>query len=358
MSQSLSRPPEPNIFGEARPARATNLMTTAQYLVFEPGLYAIDIIAPHSAPSDMGFRLPSIRVEAVPATAMRPGRANIVSSAEAGWMWRGDEPVLVLVMGGRAGAVMTIYRADDGSPPPEIRVRHVQTSLRDGGDPNSPAPALAANGSMAPHVENPTMSADAAPGSGPEMAPLKVLAHISRVGDLSGVGGAWVGRPGAGHSVEGFTLTPTDEIASEDIEYQAILGNNWNTPWFHAGEFCGSRGLMLPLLGFRVRLLGAASDEYECTYSGHFLGGKVSGPIADGEACDAGDAPLEAMQISITRRSGVSAMPAAPAEPHAAKPAAIEKPPMPAPEATVTPARKSQRPPRPAAKPAVTQGKR
>jgi hypothetical protein len=234
---------------------------------------------------------------------MRPGRVTLVSMAEAGWIWRGDESALVLVVGGRAGAVLTIYRANDGSPPPDIRVRHVQTSLQGRGEPRVVAGADFAGRAQAPAVAEADVAEE-------EAVPLTLLAHVSSVGDLNGAGGTWVGRTGAGHPVEGFTITPGDAIAKEDIEYQAILGNNWNTPWFPGAEFCGSRGLMLPLLGFRVRLLGDAAENFVCSYSGQFIGGKTSGPVADGEACEAGDAPLEALLVSIEPRTGVAASPA------------------------------------------------
>ena len=48
-------------------------------------------------------------------------------------------------------------------------------------------------------------------------------------------------------------------IAPEDIEYQAVLGRNWLSPWVEGGKFCGSRGMALPLLGLKVRLKGAAA---------------------------------------------------------------------------------------------------
>jgi hypothetical protein len=31
-----------------------------------------------------------------------------------------------------------------------------------------------------------------------------------------------------------------------DIEYQAVLGRGWLSPWIEGGKFCGSRGMALP----------------------------------------------------------------------------------------------------------------
>jgi len=286
--------------------RAAALAATVQYLVFEPGLYSVDIIAEQAAATDMGLVLPCARIEPVPATAARPGRASIVGPGEAGWLWRRPEPAFVLVAGGRAGAVMTIYRANDGMPAPEIRIRHIHTQL--GAPPGAPAPAPV--GPPAPET----------PGRAATVA-LDILAHITRVGDVRGQAGAWVGQPGGGKPIEGFSVTPADAalpapippltppleppvLTPDDIEYQAILGNNWSTPWFSGGAFCGSRGLMLPLLGFSVRPRGAAAEAFECVYRGRFIGGGVSAECRDGAPCHSGDAPLEAFFLVARRREG------------------------------------------------------
>lgn len=269
---------EGGIPGDARP-RSANLVATVQYLVFEPGLYSVDIIADHSAPTDMGLALPCVRIEAVPATTASPGKASVVDPRGDGWLWRRADPSFVLVTGGRAGALISIFRADDGMAAPEIRIRHINTT-----------------------VGIPAKAAVARFGQGEGGVPLALLAHITRVGDVTEVGGGWLGGFGSGVPVEGFAITPAATLRPEDIEYQAILGTNWSTPWFAGGEFCGSRGLMLPLLGLCVRLKGEAAAAFECCYQGRFIGGQTRGPCRDGETCQAGDAPLEAFQVVVRRR--------------------------------------------------------
>ena len=111
---------------------------------------------------------------------------------------------------------------------------------------------------------------------------------------------------------------PIGTIGNDALEYQAVLGNNWNTPWFPAGEFCGSRGLALELLGFRLRLTDAVSEQYECAYWGSFVGKGIVGPVGDGEVCEAEGAPLEAIRVVVTPR--------APVADTAAKPARRKKP--------------------------------
>jgi hypothetical protein len=284
MSQSTQNIPD----ATARPAPGV-IATTAQFLVFDPGLFIVDMAAPQSAATEMGLRLPAIRIDMTPATPARPGRAAVTGALAEGWMSRTDEPVFVLVTGGRVGMVLTIYRASTATPPPEIRFRQISTSLNQPGAKAAPE--------ATPEIDQPSV-------------PLKVMAHVRNTGDVTGPGGRWLGTPGSNAPIEGFAISPGEGMAMADLEYQAILGNSWNTPWFAAGEFCGSRGMLLPLLGVRVRLKGEAASGFSCVYSGHFTGKADPVVSQDGEPCAAGDAPLEALQVVVVRREATAAAPA------------------------------------------------
>jgi hypothetical protein len=288
----------------SKPAAASTgeLVATAQHLVFEPGLYAVQVVAEQGPASGIGLTLPCIRIEPVPPTPGRPGRASFVDAIENGWLWRRANPAFMIVVGGRAGAILTIYRANDGMAAPEIRIAAVQSAI--GAGAVAAVPAESAR--TAPPVPVPD----------PDTAPLTVLAHVTRAGDVVESMGGWIGKAGEGMPIEGFSLTPSSPLGPEDIEYQAILSNNWSTPWFSGGQFCGSRGLMLPLLGFRARLT-KADAAFELTYSGRFADGQASGPHRDGESCHVGDAPLEAMQV-VLRRGKAAEHPVALAPPAAA----------------------------------------
>jgi hypothetical protein len=139
----------------------------------------------------------------------------------------------------------------------------------------------------------------------------------SRIGD-------WAGSRGSRQWIEGFSLTPRDGLKPTDVEYQAVLGRGWLSPWIEGGKFCGSRGMALPLLGLKLRLKGAAAKTHECSYSATFVDGSAVGPVPAGEACEAESlAALEAFQVVIRRRGATeaSAGPARSARAPAAKPA-------------------------------------
>ncbi len=289
MSQTIPQTPDPT----SRPVPGA-LATTAQFLVFDPGLFIVDMAAPQSAGTDMGLRLPAIRLDMTPPAPGRTGRAVVTGALAEGWMWRADEPVFVLVTGGRVGMVLTIYRSSMLTAPPEIRFRQINTSLN---QPSAPA------------------APETAPQTDAESAPLSVLAHVRNTGDVTGPGGRLLGTPGSNAPIEGFAVAPGPGLEGSEIEYQAILGNSWNTPWFTGGEFCGSRGMLLPLLGVRIRLKGTAAESFTCRYTGHFAGRPEPVLCQDGEPCAAGDAPLEALQVVLVKREGEAAAPAEAASP-------------------------------------------
>ena len=120
--------------------------------------------------------------------------------------------------------------------------------------------------------------------------------------------GEWLGEAGAKQWIEGFAVSPSKDVAPADIEYQAVLGRGWLSPWVEGGQFCGSRGMALPVLGLKLRLRGAAAEAYDCTYSGIFVDGTQVGPVNAGEACEAESlAPMEAFRIDIVPRGAGAA---------------------------------------------------
>jgi hypothetical protein len=151
-----------------------------------------------------------------------------------------------------------------------------------------------------------------------------VVIHVQRTGDQASRFNEWAGTRGSRQWIEGFSLTPHEEIKSEEIEYQAVLGRGWLSPWIEGGKFCGSRGMALPLLGLKVRLRGAAAKSHECSYSASFVDGSFVGPVQGGETCEAESlAALEAFQIVMRPRGAAVAKPATPKP--AAKRAAPKK---------------------------------
>jgi hypothetical protein len=273
MSAALSARPEPQV--ETTPR--ARLEASAQLLDFDPGLYSVEVGSGDVTRAQEGVALPCIRLDPLPTTLASPGRAFVATMAETGMVMPGAHAAYLRVERGRASVLLTIYKLAGVKTGPDVRIRLIGKA--DGqpvvAPPQAPAPPIAS-------------------------LPLTVLAHVERGGDVTAPGGAWVGRPGSGTAIEGFAVMPAAGIAAADLEYQAVLGTDWNTPWVLGGAFCGSRGLALPLLGLRIRLTRDAARRFRCQYWASFAGRGEIGPVEAGEVCTGDGAPLESLRVSIT----------------------------------------------------------
>ena len=292
IAEKVRTPTDP-VHPTADPAgRVAELQVTAHLMTLETGLFCV-FQTPGSAVSDPTTGLPGVRITPPPGLAGRPEAVSISTFREDGWL--NGTAALVRVTDGTAQILVTIYQHKGMDLAPRLQV------LRLSGEPNAPVspepPAVA----VAPPAAEPVANPD-------------IMAHIQRMGDVGCQIGDWLGVKGSQQWVEGFGIAPTNGIALEDIEYQAVLGRNWSSPWVEGGKYCGSRGMALPLLGLKVRLKGAAAKNFECSYSATFVDGSAVGPVQAGEACEAESlAALEAFQIVILPRAGKAAASRGPA---------------------------------------------
>jgi hypothetical protein len=270
-------PPAPG--AQAARAPEVRLEITAQVLNLNPGLYAIEV-APATLDQmvrlDTGLALPCARLDPLPPSG--PGRAFVSVLSESSLLLPGSAPSFVRVAGGVAAALLTVYKMVGPMQPPEVRVRLISAPDLDPAVRDEIEPAAAS-------------------------LPLTLLVHIEEHGDLTAQGGQWAVAPGrAGRSFEGFAIMPGGDVPADQLEYQALLGQDWTSPWTAGGDFCGSRQMALPLLGVRVRLRGDAEARYRCQVWGRYAGGEVV-QVENGELCrnEAGT-PLEGLRVALIAR--------------------------------------------------------
>ena len=247
------------------------LRVSGHIMTLEPGVFCV-FHAPGTTPPDAGTGLPGVRLSRAPAGSAA-SRVEISTFRDDGWLGA-DGAALIRVSGGPGQVLVTVYQAQGSTlPAPNLRVTCLTAP------PAAPVPA-------------------------PAPAPPEVEAHIHGRGDVAGPLGAWMGEPGSERWIEGFALLPRDAVAPDEIEYQAVLGRGWLSPWAGGGQFCGSRGMALPILGLGVRLRGAAAERFEAVVSARFTDGAAAGPIADGAPCEAASlAPLEAFLVELRPRA-------------------------------------------------------
>ena len=262
--------------------QVTELRVTAHLMALDRGLFCL-LRQPVAGSEKDGSGLAGVRVSLPPDYSSEA--VTISTFRNDGWLGTADGAALIRVDGPRGHVLITIYQ-NPGSRPesaPRIQV------LRLASEPESVTPqkAQAHNAEQRPE------------GSTPQ-----VVAHIQTLGDVGQEFGTWLGRKGSKLWIEGFGISPPDGMEPEDIEYRAVLGKGWLSPWVTAGKFCGSRGMALPLLGFQVRLSEKASRSHTLSYAGRFVDGAEMGPVIDGRQCESENlAPLEAFTVAFERRT-------------------------------------------------------
>jgi hypothetical protein len=280
---AVSHPPAARDTG--RPSdvqnRVAELKVSGHLMTLETGLFCV-FQAPGSPAANERSGLPGVRISLPPGPAGRPEAVAIRTFRDDGWMNGTDTAALIRVTSGPAQVLVTVYQSPSAPPEtaPKLQV------MRLGTEPQ-PAPATAVQ--ARPAIVR-TDDAD-------------IVIHVQRSGDQAGRIGEWAGTRGSRQWIEGFSVSPREGVRSSDIEYQAVLGRGWLSPWIEGGKFCGSRGMALPLLGLNVRLKGDVAKTHECSYSATFVDGSAIGPVQGGATCEAESlAALEAFELVIRRR--------------------------------------------------------
>ena len=279
----------------------TELKVTAHLMRLETGVFCI-VQTPGARHDSDASGLPGVRVTLPPNA---PDGVSIASFRPDGWLSGPTDAAIVRVGEPSAHLLVTIYQnLASTDPAPRLQViRLNEDAAAASGQPRVAAPAGA-------------VQAAAAPRRRPE-----VVAHQQVKGDVGSMLGDWIGDRGSKRWLEGFMIVPNTGLAPADIEYQAVLGRGWLSPWSEGGNLCGSRGMSLPILGLRVRLKGEAAEANSITYEATFVDGSSAEATTGGEPCEASSlSPLEAFRILIKPRAAAVESTPAPARPARAQP--------------------------------------
>ncbi|EHH68229.1 hypothetical protein [Gluconobacter morbifer] len=266
--------------------RVIDLKAGAHMMVLDAGIFCVFHAPGQPGPGPSG--LPGVRISRAPGTP--PGVVTVSTFEEDGWIGGANGAALVRVMRGPAGVLVTTYQ-EPNSPHPAPQLQVAQLA----GPTSTAAPAAAAPPS-APATPVAPQSAEQPASAGSEIS-----AHVQRRGDVAAAVGQWMGVPGSQNWIEGFSIAPElAGVTAADIEYQAVLGKGWLSPWAEGGQYCGSRGMALPILGLRVRLKGETETTHKIRLTATFTDGTRLGPVEGTDALEADSlAPLEAFLLEI-----------------------------------------------------------
>lgn len=304
----------------SRQNRVIDLKAGAHMMVLDAGIFCIFHAAGQAPSGPAG--LPGVRISRAPGTA--PGIVTVSTFEEDGWIGGSNGAALVRVMRGPAAVLVTTYQ-EPGSPhaAPRLQVAQLAGSVSSGPAVAPTDPAVGQSAAPAP-VDAPAKASETVE----ETVSKDISAHIQRRGDVTTGVGHWMGVPGSQSWIEGFSIAPETGVPAADLEYQAVLGKGWLSPWAEGGQYCGSRGMALPILGLRVRLKGKSAETLKIRLTATFTDGTRLGPVDGSEALEAESlAPLEAFLLEIVPEGEESlvptpapkAAPKAPAKPRASK---------------------------------------
>ncbi len=254
----------------------TQIKATAQQLTLQPGLYALTVVGSSTQSSAVdGVPIPSAQIAVTPGSAAFVERLSTVHD---GWLIKLGDSLVVKVAEKAANLVLTSYKIDAVS----TESLNIQILRLDG---NTVPPQATATPQL-------RIKAD-------------VVVHVQNRGDLLFSSGTWAGSLGERLWVEGFGISLAEGLVSEDIEYKALLATGWETPWVPGGQFCGSRGTSVPMIGFAIRLTGGAASRFDCVYEGAFISGHRVGACQNGFGCcsTVSADPLEGIRLRIVEKA-------------------------------------------------------
>ena len=237
----------------------------AHTLLLRRGTYCIYVVA--VSPGLTEELLPGLGISAAPGE--QDNMLELARLSGEPWLRQVGDAILLRVHSARVRVLLTSYNMAraSGATPPKIEIQRLDAP-----------PAL-----------------DLEPMS-PVRAP-DVVVHVRNRGDVRGHFGDWLGDPAGQLWIEGFTIVAPGVDLSK-LQYQAVLGKGWTSPWVAAGTYCGTRGLQIPIQGLRLRLEGKEAGQL--AVSAKYADGTVQEALPVGELCALDPLqPVTAIRIEI-----------------------------------------------------------
>ncbi len=136
--------------------------------------------------------------------------------------------------------------------------------------------------------------------AGNALVPVRIVAHISHLGDITGPLG-FVNLESDMLTFQGLSIDTAEKL----LEYRVRGQDGAWGPWLQNDIFAGTRGQSKTLTGFTIRLTDDARSGHDLRTFARFAGSGDVLEAADGQDCisPTGHA-LRAIQLVLTRRTG------------------------------------------------------
>jgi len=170
--------------------------------------------------------------------------------------------------------------------------------------------SLDPSGSVAAKLELLQLTSDPAevrklssPSGPPDLSAFRLLGHVAGVGDVTVGAMEWIAGPKAPARIEGFSIDWPDMPGNIGLRYLAKMGGPRpeTSAFVEAGQYVGTRGRALPLVGVTLELTGTGAIRYNLVSDAIFLDSpqmRVSGRCVVLSA-HTGREPLLGLRIAI-----------------------------------------------------------
>jgi hypothetical protein len=137
----------------------------------------------------------------------------------------------------------------------------------------------------------------------PDLSAFRLLGHVAGIGDVTVGATDWIAGPKAPARIEGFSIDWPDMPGNLNLRYLAKIGGPRpvTSALVEAGQYVGTRGRALPLVGITMELIGTGAFRYNLVSDAIFLGSpqmRVSGRCVVLSA-QTGREPLLGLRIAI-----------------------------------------------------------
>jgi hypothetical protein len=140
-------------------------------------------------------------------------------------------------------------------------------------------------------------------GATPDLDALRLLGHVTGLGDVTVTADEWIGGPSSPMRIEGIAIDWPEQPMDLQIRYAVKTARPMPTSGqtMELGSFAGTRGRAMPIVGLMLELSGPAAARHQFCVEAIFLGSPATRIISNRVVASGptGREPLVGLRLSL-----------------------------------------------------------